>query len=85
MLQQGRVTLQHLNSPNPNRVIEAHAVFYTGKGLQILQQKASDVLRPPMKDTVGMSELSGRLVQTVTADVTDQTITVTGDTRHPLD
>ena len=38
-----------------------------------------------MKDTVGMSEISGRLVQTITADATDQTITVTGDTRHLLD
>ena len=28
-LQQGRVTLNHLNSPNPNKVIEVHAVFYT--------------------------------------------------------
>jgi hypothetical protein len=67
-LQQGRVTLQHLKSPNPNKVIKVHAVFFTGKGLQIIQQNASDVLRRPMKDTVGMSEISGRLVQTVTAD-----------------
>ena len=69
-------------------MFEVHAVFYsTGKGLarKILQQKASDVLRRPMKDTVGMSEISARLVQTVTADATDAAITVTGDTRHLLD
>ena len=83
--QQGMVTLNGTNSPNPNKVPEVHAMFFTAKGLRILRDKTQEVLRRPIKDTVGYSEIEARLKQTLTADATELNIVVTGDTRYLMD
>ena len=83
--QQGRVTLNGTNSPNPNKVPEVHAMFFTAKGLRILRDKTQEVLRRPIKDTVGYSEIEARLKQTLTADATELNIVVSGDTRHLIE
>ena len=83
--QQGRVTLNGIKTPNPNKVLEVHAMFFTAKGLRILKDKTQEVLRRPIKDTVGYSEIEARLKQTLTADATELYIVVTGDTRYLMD
>ena len=60
-------------------------MFFTAKGLRILRDKTQEVLRRPIKDTVGYSEIEARLKQTLTADATEQNIVVSGDTRHLIE
>ena len=60
-------------------------MFFTAKGLRILKDKTQEVLRRPIKDTVGYSEFEARLKQTLTADATELNIVVTGDTRYLMD
>ena len=81
--QQGRVTLNGTNSPNPNKVPEVHAMFFTAKGLRILRDKTQEVLRRPIKDTVGYSEIEARLKQTLTADATELNM-ICCERRHTL-